>query len=98
MEQLWDHSAGLSAAQDTLSGAQHFMRNTVRLKGAWKLVGVWRRKAPPTRAHSLPEFMLLAMAMHALQSSDVHCCASLLLSYYAFLRTGEFVSSELLSA
>ena len=32
------------------------------------------------------------MAMHALQSSDVICCASLLFGYYAFLRTGEFVS------
>ena len=44
VEQLWDHSAGLSAAQDTLAGVQHFMRNTIRLKGAWKLLGVWRRK------------------------------------------------------
>ena len=35
--QLWDHNAGLSAAQDTLAGAQHVMRQTVCLKGAWKL-------------------------------------------------------------
>ena len=32
MEQLWDHNAGLSAAQDTPAGVQHFMRNTIRFK------------------------------------------------------------------
>ena len=92
IEQLWDHNAGLSAAQDTLAGVQHFMRQTVRLKGAWKLLGVWRRREPPTRAHPMPEYMLLAMAMHALQSGDVHFCASLLIGFYAFLRTGEIVT------
>ena len=92
IEQLWDHNAGLSATQDTLAGVQHFMRQTVRLKGAWKLLGVWRRREPPIRAHPIPEFMLLAMAMHALQSGDVHFCASLLLGFYACLRTGEIVS------
>ena len=41
IEKLWGHDAGLSAAQDTLAGVQHFMRQAVRLKGAWKLLGVW---------------------------------------------------------
>ena len=68
------------------------MRQTVRLKGAWELLGVWRGREPPKRAHPMPEFMLLAMAMHALQSGDVHFCASLLCGFYAFLRTGEIVS------
>ena len=92
IEQLWDHNAGLSAAQDTLAGVQHFMRQTVRLKGAWKLLGVWRRREPPTRAHPMPEFMVLGMAMHALQAGDVHLCASLLIGFFVCLRTGEIVN------
>ena len=68
------------------------MRQTVRLKGAWKLLGVWRRREPPTLAHPMPEFMVLGMAMHALQAGDVHFCASLLIGFFAYLRTGENVN------
>jgi hypothetical protein len=90
IEQLWDHNAGLSAAQDTLAGVQHLMRQMVRLKGAWKLLGVWRRREPPTRAHPMPEFMVLGMAMHALQAGDVHFCSLAADRFLRFLlRTGE---------
>ena len=32
---------------------------------------------------------MLTNATHALQSGDVHCCASPLFGFYAFLRTKE---------
>ena len=92
VEQLWDHNAGLEAAQATLAGVQHFLKNTVRLKGAWKLLSVWRRHEPPSRAAPMPEHIVLALAMQALQAGDAPFCASLLLGFYGFLRTGEIIS------
>ena len=92
VEQLWDHNAGLEAAQSTLAGIQHFLRHAVRLRGSWRILSVWRRNEPPTRAPPLPEFTLLALAMHALQCGDVPFAASLLVGFFAFLRTGEIIT------
>ena len=92
VEALWDANAGLQAAQCTLAGIQHFLRQTVRLRGSWRLLGVWRRAEPPVRAPPMPEEYLLALAMQALLAGDPFFAASLLVGFYAYLRTSEILA------
>ena len=36
LEVLWDCNAGLDSAQCTAAGILHFLRHSVRLRGAWR--------------------------------------------------------------
>ena len=92
IEFLWDMNLGLSVAQATVCGVQHMLNHTVKLRGAWRITGTWRRCEPPTRAPPLPQVAVLAMAMQALSEQDPDLCVSLLIAFFAFLRTGEVLA------
>ena len=92
LEYMWDNNAGLSAGQQTVAGVCHLLRHAVRLRGSWRLLGVWRRAEPPARAPPMPERVALALAMHALRQGDPAFCVSVLIGFYAYLRTAEIVN------
>ena len=73
IEQLWDHNAGLEAAQATLQ-VYNALCGTQSVCGGCG--GVTSR-----RAHPIPEFMLLAVAMSALQPGDAGVCASVFIGF-----------------
>ena len=50
IEQMWDANAGLQAAQAGIAGLRHTLKHSVKLRGAWRLLGVWQRAEPPSRA------------------------------------------------
>ena len=83
IEFLWDSNSGLAVAQTTQAGIQ--LRHTVKLRGAWRLIGVWRKAEPPSRAPPLAVSCLLAMAMQAVLWGDVPLSASLLIGFSAYL-------------
>ena len=95
IEQMWDANAGLQAAQATIAGLRQTLKHSVKLRGAWRLLGVWRGAEPPSRAPPMSEQILLAMAMHSLLQGHVHFAMLLLVGFYAFLRTGEIVGFAL---
>ena len=92
IEFIWDVNMGLSCAQTTLAGVQHLLRHTVKLRGAWRLIGVWRRAEPPSRAPPMPVILVHAMVMQSMIWGDPSFAASLLLGFYAYLRTGELLA------
>ena len=89
LEQLWDNNADQSVAANTISAVQHFLRNSCKLKGSWKLLTQWRKAEPSCRAPPMSEAIAKAMAMSALLAGDVGFAISMLLGFYAYLRTGE---------
>ena len=92
LEYMWDNNAGLQAAQSVVAGVCHLLRHAVRLRGSWRLLGVWRRAEPPARAPPLPQRVALALAMHALRQGDPAFCVSVLIGFYAYLRTAEIIN------
>ena len=91
IEELWNCNAGLDCAQNTVAGILHFMRHSVRLHGAWRLLNTWKRAEPPARAPPIPEVVLHAAAMQALLDGDASMAVSLLIFFHAFIRTGELL-------
>ena len=92
IEELWNCNAGLDSAQCTVAGLLHFLRHSVRLTGAWRLLNTWNRAEPPARAPPIPVLVIHAMAMQALLEGDAYMAISRLLFFHAFIRTGELLA------
>ena len=100
LEYLWSHGFGRALASDTLAGLQdHDPKLKGQLQAAWRLLKTWHVNEVPNRAPPLPEHVLHAMVGWAFFHQHFSFGVSLLLGYYAMLRTGELIglrSSHLL--
>ena len=92
LEHLWSHGYGRAVASDTVAGLQdQDAKLRGHLPGAWRLLKTWSLNEIPNRAPPLPEHVLQAMVGWACFHNQFSFAVSLLLGYYAMLRTGELV-------
>ena len=69
----------------------HDFRLRGQLRGAWRLLKTWSLNEIPNRAPPLPEHVLHAMVGWSFFHQHFGFGVSLLLGYYAMLRTGELL-------
>lgn len=90
IEHLWFSGKGRALASDTVAGLQDL---DPRLKGSlaltWRLLRTWSMNEIPNRAPPLPESALHAMVGWSIFKGHPDFALSLLVGYYALLRTGE---------
>ena len=102
LEHLWCTGAGRGLACDTLAGLQDLQPNLrYHLPGAWRLLKTWSINELPNRAPPLPEHVMQSMVGWAFFKGHVAFGISLLVGFYAMLRTGEvlgLVNSHMLSS
>ena len=92
LEDLWAKGAGRAQASDTLAGLQdQDPKVKGHLPGAWRLLKTWSVNELPNRAPPLPQHVLHAMVGWAFFHQYFSFGVSLLLGYYAMLRTGELL-------
>ena len=92
LEHLWAHGYGRAQASDTLAGLQDSdAKLKGHLPGAWRLLKTWHVNEVPNRAPPLPEHVLHAMVGWSFFHQHFSFGVSLLLGYYAMLRTGELL-------
>ena len=92
LEHLWFIGKGRGLACDTLAGLQDMqpgLRNN--LPAAWRLLRTWQHNEIPSRAPPLPEHVVQAMAGWAIFKGWHSFALSLVVGYYAMLRTGEIL-------
>ena len=90
VEFLWSEGEGRGLAADTIAGLQDL---DPKLKGhfqqTWRLMKTWNTQEIPNRAPPLPEQAILAMAGWGFFHGHFNFSVSILLCFYAMLRTGE---------
>lgn len=90
IEHLWAAGKGRALASDTVAGLQDL---DPKLKGClaltWRLLKTWSISEIPNRAPPLPEGVLHAMVGWSIFYGHDDFALSLLVGYYALLRTGE---------
>ena len=92
LEHLWSHGHGRAQASDTVAGLQDNDPNfRGHLQGAWRLLKTWSVNEVPNRAPPLPVHVLHAMVGWGLFHGHVTFAVSLILGFYAMLRTGEIL-------
>ena len=92
LEHLWASGCGRALASDTVAGLQDAdVKLRGHLQGAWRLLKTWSVNEIPCRAPPLPEHVLHAMIGWAWFHGHYTFGVSLLLGYYAMLRTGELI-------
>ena len=90
IEHLWSSGAGRAQAADTLAGLQDLQPDLRHhLPGSWRLLKTWSINEIPARAVPFPEHVVKAMAGWAFFNGWNSFAVSLLVGYYAMLRTGE---------
>ena len=93
LEHLWSSGYGRAIASDTVAGLQdQDAKLKGHLPGAWRLLKTWSINEIPNRAPPLPEHVLHAMAGWAFFHGHASFGVSLLLGFYAMLRTGELLA------
>ena len=95
MEHLWVTGAGRGLASDTLAALQD---QDPRLKGqlqlSWRLLKTWHTHEIPSRAPPFPEYILHCLVGWALTKHNFNFAVSLLVGFYAILRTGELLAIQ----
>ena len=92
LEHLWSQGYGRALASDTVAGLQdQDPKVKGHLPGAWRLLKTWSLNEVPNRAPPLPEHVLHAMVGWAFFHEHFSFGVSLMLGYYAMLRTGELL-------
>ena len=95
LEHLWLTGAGRGLASETLAALQD---QDPRLKGllqsSWRLLKTWHSHEIPSRAPPFPEYILHCLVGWSLMRGEFTFAVSLLVGFYALLRTGELLSLE----
>ena len=92
LEHLWFQGKGRGLACDTLAGLQDLQPGLRhRLPAAWRLLKAWHQNEIPSRAPPLAEHILHAMVGWAIFKGWISFAMSLLIGFYAMLRTGEIL-------
>lgn len=92
LEHLWSAGEGKGLASDTLAALQDSspkLRGAI--PGAWRLLKTWHVNEIPCRAPPLPEKVLQSLVGYFLFHRNHGMALSLLLGFYAMLRTGEWL-------
>ena len=93
LEHLWFTGAGRALASDTLAALQdHDPRLKHQLQISWRLLKTWHTYEIPSRAPPFPEQILHCLVGWALMKNHFSFAVSLLVGFYAMLRTGELLS------
>lgn len=93
LEHLWSQGYGRAVASDTVAGLQdQDPKIKGHLQGAWRLLKTWSLNEIPSRAPPLPAHVLHAMVGWALFHGHGTFAISLLVGFYAMLRTGEILT------
>eukprot|EP00435_Cladocopium_sp_Y103_P024846 s916_g6.t1 len=95
LEHLWSSGSGRGLASDTLAALQD---PNPRLRGllpiSWRLLKTWHTHEIPSRAPPFPEYVLHCLTGWALMREKFNFAVSLLVGFYAMLRTGELLALE----
>ena len=92
LEHLCSQGYGRAIARDTVAGLQdQDAKLRGHLPGAWRLLKTWSLNEVPSRAPPLPEHVLHAMVGWSFFNEHFSFGVSLLVGYYAMLRTGELL-------
>ena len=92
LEHLWATGSGRALASDTLAGLQDFdPKIRGQIPGAWRLLKTWHVNEIPNRAPPLPVHIVHAMCGWACFHQHYSFAVSLLIGFYAMLRTGEIL-------
>ena len=92
LEFLWSSGEGRGLASDTLAALQDTspkLRGAI--PGAWRLLKTWHANEIPCRAPPLPQPVLEALVGYFLFHDKLAMALSLLVGFYAMLRTGELL-------
>ena len=93
LEHLWSQGWGRALASDTVAGLQdQDPKIRGHLQGSWRLLRTWSQNEIPNRAPPLPVHVVHSMVGWALFHGHRTFAVSLLVGYYAMLRTGELVT------
>ena len=93
VEYMWETGETRTLCGNLMSSIPYHSRAlTGRLKGAWRLYQLWGQKEIPARAPPLSKVAALAIAHQFYRWGFVNVSIVLVLAFYRFLRTGEFLS------
>ena len=90
LEHLWMSGEGKGLASDTVAALQDInpkLRGS--LPSSWRLLKAWASHEIPSRAPPFPETVVLALAGRAFFRNENQFGLSILIGFYAMLRTGE---------
>ena len=90
LEHLWSTGEGRALASDALASLQDAspsLRGSI--PGAWRLLKTWHTHEIPCRAPPFPEKILKSLVGYFIFHKQPEMALSLLLGFYAMLRTGE---------
>eukprot|EP00438_Fugacium_kawagutii_P034016 Skav211231 [mRNA] locus=scaffold934:398339:399409:- [translate_table: standard] len=93
LEHLWWTGAGRGLASDTLAALQDqdpCLKHQLQI--SWRLLRTWHTHEIPCRAPPFPEYILHCLAGWALMRQEYSFAVSLVIGFYAMLRTGELLS------
>ena len=92
LEFLWSNGSSRAEASNFLAGLQDFdPKLKHHLPGSWRLMKTWTVNEVPNRAPPLSEKLLHAMVGWARFHNHHSFALSLLVAFYALLRTGELL-------
>ena len=90
IEVLWEGDEGRALAADTIAAVQDYLPAVKgKLATSWRLMKTWNTQEIPNRAPPLPEQAVLAMAGWGFFHGHFNFSVSILVCFYAMLRTGE---------
>ena len=93
LEYLWSSGEGRALASDSLTALQDAdpgIRG--HIPGAWRLLKTWNLNELPNRAPPLPEKILQSLVGYFIFHEKPAMALSLLIAFYAMLRTGEVLT------
>lgn len=82
--------ASITSVADALSGLHHYLPwSRGKIRGAWKLYGVWRKLEKPKQAPPFPVNVAEALVGRCVDLEDLRLALCLCLGFWGMLRTGE---------
>ena len=95
LEYLWGEGEGRATASTFLAALQDFdPKLRGKLQGSWRLMRTWNANELPSRAPPMTESVLKAMVGWAIFHEEYGFALSLLVGFYALLRTGELLALQ----
>lgn len=95
LEHLWAQGEGRALASDTLASLQDadpHLKGSI--PGSWRLLKAWHMHEIPCRAAPLPDPAMHALVGYFIFHQEPLMALSILVGFYAMLRTGEVLSIQ----
>ena len=93
-----EYQAGssITSVADTLSGLHHFLPwSRGKIRGAWKLYGLWRKVERPKQAPPFPIQVVEGLVGRCIAVENLRLALCLCLGFWGLLRTGEIFEVRL---